>query len=157
MPSSPSAPRPQSSPGNTGNASTEAGPVVIPGDAIAIRNDRPTIAVIENGKVRLVPVVIGRDYGSETEVVTGLKPGDMIATTFTDDILDGAKVKIQEDKKAQQKATPPAPPNQNTPPGGSTQYSDPGIVDQDMQGQNAKPQQKKSPGDKKAHGSKGSN
>jgi hypothetical protein len=28
------------------------------------------------------------------------------------------------------------------PPGGSTQYGDAGIVDQGMQGQNAKPQQK---------------
>jgi multidrug efflux pump subunit AcrA (membrane-fusion protein) len=150
------APRPQSSPGNSANASTQAGPVVVPGDAIAIRNDRPTIAVIQNGTVKLTPVVIGRDYGSETEIMSGLKVGDLIATTFTDDIRDGVPVQIQEDKKAENKATPAAPPNQNTPPGGSTQYSDPGITDQDMQGQNAKPQQKKGPGDKKAAGSKGS-
>ncbi len=150
------APKPQSSPGNTANASTQTGPVVVPGDAIAIRNDRPTLAIISDGKVHLIPVTLGRDYGSETEILTGLKPGDVIASTFTDDIIEGAKVKIQEDKKAEQKSTPPAPPNQNTPPGGSTQYGDPGIVDQDMQGQNAKPQQKKGPGDKKAAGSKGS-
>ena len=150
------APQPQSSPGNTANASTEAGPVVVPGDAIAIRNDRPTLAIINDGKVHLVPVTLGRDYGSETEITTGLKPGDIIASTFTDDIVEGAKVKTQESKKAEQKSTPAAPPSQNTPPGGSTQYGDPGIVDQDMQGQNAKPQQKKGPGDKKAAGSKGS-
>ena len=150
------APKSQSSPGNTANASTEAGPVVIPGDAIAIRNDRPTLAIIRDGTVHLTPVTLGRDYGSETEITTGLRPGDLIATTFTDDIIEGAKVKIQEDKKAAQRSTPPAPPSQNTPPGGSTQYGDPGIVDQDMQGQNAKPQQKKGPGDKKAAGSKGS-
>ncbi len=131
------------------------GPVLIPGDAIAIRGDHPTVAVIVDGKVRLTPIVIGRDFGSETEIVSGLKPGDMIATTFTDDIRQDAKVKVQEDKKSAQKANPPAPPNQNTPPGGSTQYSDPGVVDQDMQGQNAKPQQKKGGGDKKATGSKG--
>jgi multidrug efflux pump subunit AcrA (membrane-fusion protein) len=150
------APQPGASSGSTGNASTEAGPVVVPGDAIAIRNDKPTLAVIQNGVVKLTPVVIGRDYGAETEIVSGLKVGDVIATTFTDEIRDGVKVKVQEDQSAQMKATPPAPPSQNTPPGGSTQYSDPGIVDQGMQGQNAKPQQKKGPGDKKAHGSKGS-
>jgi hypothetical protein len=150
------APSAPNAPGSTGNASTQAPPVVVPGDAIAIRNDRPTLAVIQNGVVKLKPVILGRDYGSETEIVSGLKTGELIATTFTDDIRDGVKVKIQEDQKAQQKATPAAPPNQNTPPGGSTQYGDPGIVDQDMQGQNAKPQQKKGPGDKKAAGSKGS-
>ena len=150
-------PKSQAPSGVAGNASTAAGPVIIPGDAIAIRKDRPTIAVIDNGTVHLVPVVIGRDFGSETEVVSGLKPGELIATTFTDDIIENAKVEIRENKQAEQKTTPPAPPNQNTPPGGSTQYGDPGITDQDMQGQNAKPQQKKGPGDKKAHGSKGSN
>ena len=151
------APRSQSPQGVSGNASTGTGPIVIPGDSIAIRKDRPTIAVIDNGIVHLVPVVLGRDFGSETEVVSGLKAGQLIATTFTDDVVENARVQVRESKPSEQKATPPAPPTQNTPPGGSTQYGDPGVVDQDMQGQNAKHQQKKGPGDKKAHGSKGSN
>jgi hypothetical protein len=37
-----------------------------------------------------VPVTIGRDYGSETEIVTGLKAGDMIVTDVTDDVVEGA-------------------------------------------------------------------
>ena len=37
------------------------GPLVISGDAIGIRQDRPTVAVIDNGKVHLTPVLIGRD------------------------------------------------------------------------------------------------
>ena len=152
------APNPPSSPGATANASTQRGPVVISGDAVAIRNDRPTVALVSaDGTVHLQPVVLGRDFGSETEIMSGLKPGDLVAATFTDDIRDGAAVQIEQDKNADEKATPPAPPAQNTPPGGSTQYGDPGIIDQDMGGQIAKPGQKKQgKGDKKAAGAKGS-
>ena len=150
------APQSQSSPGNTANASTQAGPVVITGDAVAVRNDRPTVALIDaSGTIRLQPVVLGRDYGSEIEVMSGLKPGDLIASSFTDNVQDGKKVTVQENKQTQQKASPQEPPKQNTPPGGSTQYGDPGITDQDMQGQIAKPGQKKPGRDQKASGSKG--
>ena len=150
------APNPQSSPGNTANASTEAGPVLISGDAVAVRNDKPTVAVIDpSGKVKLIPVILGRDYGAEIEVMSGLKPGDLIAASFTDEVQDGKTVNAQENKKEEQKSSPQTPPPQNTPPGGSTQYGDPGITDQDMQGQIAKPGQKKGGKDQKASGSKG--
>jgi multidrug efflux pump subunit AcrA (membrane-fusion protein) len=134
------------------------GPLVITGDAIAVRNDRPTVAVIgADNTVKLTPVTIGRDMGSEVEIVGGLHEGEVIAATFTDDVVQGAKVRPVEDKKAQQSANPPATPVKPNPPGGSTQYGDNGIIDQDMQGQNAKPQQKKaSGGSSKAAGKSGS-
>ncbi len=50
-----------------------------------------------------------------------------------------------------EKQNQPPPATKSQPPGGSTQYSDPGITDQDMQGQSAKPQQKGAAG-KKASG-----
>ena len=132
------------------------GPLVVSGDAIAIRKDQPMVAVIKDGKVKLTPVLIGRDYGPEVEILGGLAEGDLIASSFTDDVKDGASVKTrmnqeEEDKEKQQPAA--AKP---TPPGGSTQYGDAGIVDQDMQGQNAKPQQKQGNGAKKANGKGGS-
>ncbi len=132
------------------------GPIVISGDAIAIRKDQPTVAVIQNGMVKLTPIVIGRDYGSETEILGGLKAGDMIASSFTDEIQDGASVRIQENKQAEAKENAPAAAATPTPPGGSTQYGDPGITDQDMQGQNGKPKQKTGGGDKKAVSKPGS-
>ncbi len=129
-------------PGGTPDQTNVSGPLLISGDAIAIRNDRPTVAVVNpDGTIHLTPVELGRDYGSETEIVGGLQEGEVIAASFTDDILEGAHVKSQPDKNAQQQVAP-KPASQPTPPGGSTQYSDPGITDQDMQGQNAKPQQK---------------
>ena len=130
--------------------------MLISGDAIGIRQDQPTVAVIDNGKVRLTPVLIGRDYGPSVEIVSGLREGDMIASTFSDQISEGAKIRPQQDEKAEQTTSAPLRPIKPSPPGGSTQYGDPGIEDQDMQGQNAKPQQKKPGGGaKKATGKAG--
>ena len=132
------------------------GPLVVSGDAVGIRQDRPTVAVIENDKVRLTPVTLGRDYGPEVEIVAGLRDGDVIASTFTDEVIEGHKIKPQMNKDEAQKLNPPQTPQKPTPPGGSTQYGDPGIIDQDMQGQNAKPQQKQSSGGaRKAAGKSG--
>jgi multidrug efflux pump subunit AcrA (membrane-fusion protein) len=115
------------------------GPLVVSGDAVAIRNDTTTCAVIRNGKVQLVPVVLGRDFGPEVQIVSGLHDGDLVASTFTDEVRQGVSVKTRLSKQAQQEAEQPPPGAKPTPPGGSTQYGNPGIEDQDMQGQNAKP------------------
>ena len=133
------------------------GPLVIAGDAIGIRDDRPTVAVISDDKVHLTPVLIGRDYGPEVEIVSGLKEGDLIASSFSDEVKEGGKIRPQQDKQAAEKGGQMSQPIKPLPPGGSTQYGDPGIEDQDMQGQNAKPQQKKQGGGaKKASGKAGS-
>ena len=115
-------------------------PIVISGDAIAIRHDQSMVATIVNGKVRFVPVTIGRDFGSETEILTGLKAGDVIVTDVTDDVVDNAAVQVHQSKSAEQQ--PQAPPLQNTPPGGSTQYGNQGLTDQNMQGQQSQQNQK---------------
>lgn len=123
------------------------GPLLVSGDAIAIRKDQPTVAVISDGKVRLQPVVIGRDLGPQVEILSGLREGDLIASTFSDEVRDGVPVNTVMNKQAEEKTNQPTA-NKPLPPGGATQYGDPGITDQDMQGQNAKPQQKQGQGKK---------
>ena len=122
-----------------GNKTGGPGPLIIPGDAVGIRQDRPTVAVVENNIIHLQPVTIGRDFGPEIEITGGLKEGDLIATTITDEVIEGAHVHAEMDKK------PPklkGSTQQAQPPGGSTQYADPGVTDADSAGQNSKPSQK---------------
>jgi multidrug efflux pump subunit AcrA (membrane-fusion protein) len=114
-------------------------PLVITGDAIAIRQDQSMVATVVNGKIRFVPVTIGRDFGSAVEILTGLKAGDVIVTDVTDEVVDGAAVKVHPSKPAAQQEQPP---QQSTPPGGSTQYSNEGMTEQNLQGQQAKQDQK---------------
>jgi multidrug efflux pump subunit AcrA (membrane-fusion protein) len=107
-------------------------PLVITGDAIAIRGNTSMVATVINGKIHWVPVTIGRDFGSETEIVSGLKAGDIIVTDVTDDVVEGAEVEMHTAKGSEQQSSAP---KQNVPPGGSTQYGNANITDQNLQGQ----------------------
>jgi multidrug efflux pump subunit AcrA (membrane-fusion protein) len=114
-------------------------PLLITGDAIAIRNDQTTVAVVSGGKIHLVPVTLGRDFGNAVEILTGLRQGDTIVTNITDDVIEGAPVQVHQAKSPEQK--PQQEPTQNTPPGGSTQYGNQGITDNNLQGQQAQQNQ----------------
>ena len=87
-------------------------PLVITGDAIAIRHNTSTVATVVNGKIHFVPVTIGRDYGSETEILTGLQAGDIIVTDVTDDVVEGAAVQVHMAKAAAPQASTPQAPAQ---------------------------------------------
>ncbi|MBV8831895.1 MAG: efflux RND transporter periplasmic adaptor subunit [Acidobacteriaceae bacterium] len=75
-------------------------PLLVPGEAIVIRNAKTVVATVEDNVVHYRPVVIGRDYGDQTEIVGGLKSGDVIVTTVTDQVRDGARVDPQFSKAA---------------------------------------------------------
>ncbi len=76
-------------------------PLIVPGEAIVIRNAKTTVALVRNNVVHFQPVLIGRDYGDQTEIVSGLKAGDLIATTVTDEIHDGVKIDPEYPKQGQ--------------------------------------------------------
>jgi multidrug efflux pump subunit AcrA (membrane-fusion protein) len=107
-------------------------PLVITGDAIAIRGNTSKVATVVDGKIHWVPVTIGRDFGSETEIVSGLKEGDIIVTDVTDEVVEGAAVEMHMAKGSEGQSTAP---KQNVPLGGSTQYGNANITDQNLQGQ----------------------
>lgn len=114
-----------------------AGPITIAGDAIAVRDGRNVVGIIRDGIVHIQPVDVGRDFGPVLEVMSGLKVGDIIASNVTDDVRDGLKVDAKIDDTKSQSAAKPASTQQNTPPGGSSQYGDQSITDANMQGLNA--------------------
>ena len=70
-------------------------PLIIPGAAIVVRNGKNVVAVVKDQTVHLQPIVIGRDYGDQTEITNGLKEGDVIATNVTDEIREGVEVDPQ--------------------------------------------------------------
>jgi multidrug efflux pump subunit AcrA (membrane-fusion protein) len=121
-------------------ASGIEGPVLVSGDAVVIRHDRPTIAKVVDGKVHLQPVTIGRDFGGVVEILTGLQAGDIIVTNVTDDVVEGAEVQLHFTKTQEQQ--PQQPPPQNAPPGQSTRYSNEGITNEEMQGKSSQQNQK---------------
>jgi len=72
----------------------QTGSVVIPADTLLFRAEGLRVGVVREGKVALVPVTIGHDYGSSVEVVSGLTLQDAVILDPADSLADGATVKV---------------------------------------------------------------
>lgn len=78
-------------------------PLLVPGEAIVVRNAKNVVALVgRNDTIHFQPIVIGRDYGNESEVLSGLQAGDIIVRTVSDEVQEGAKVQPQIIKTQQQ-------------------------------------------------------
>jgi multidrug efflux pump subunit AcrA (membrane-fusion protein) len=76
-----------------------AAPLTVSDDAIAIRHDQTVVATVADNKVHYVPISIGRDYGNVSEVLTGLKAGDVVVTQVNDEVVEGAEVRLAPRRK----------------------------------------------------------
>jgi RND family efflux transporter MFP subunit len=67
--------------------------VLIPGAAVVTRNAGPEVALLGNGNTVLYrKIQLGRDYGAEIEVVTGLTGGETVIVHPGDALPEGEKV-----------------------------------------------------------------
>ena len=69
--------------------------LVVPGTAVAERNGRSVVFVIERGRAVEVPVVVGRQVGSSVAIHEGLRPGVQVVDSISDRLRGGAKVTVQ--------------------------------------------------------------
>lgn len=70
--------------------------VVIPVNTLIFRSHGMEVAVVRDNKAELVPITIGRDYGTEVEVVSGLTPQDAIIQNPSDSLTSGTEVRPLE-------------------------------------------------------------
>jgi RND family efflux transporter MFP subunit len=71
-------------------------PVLIPANALFVRTAGPQTFVVDaNNVVHLRNLTLGRDYGSFTQVLTGLQPGDSVVLSPSDAVADNVKVDPQ--------------------------------------------------------------
>ena len=66
--------------------------VVVPSNSLLFRSEGLRVAVVRNDRVELVPVVIGRDYGDQVEVVSGIHAQDAVVVNPSDSIVPGQQV-----------------------------------------------------------------
>jgi multidrug efflux system membrane fusion protein len=65
----------------------------VPVNALLFRAEGPRAAVVgADGKVHLKPVVIGRDYGTDVEIISGLDSADSIILNPSDALEEGQPV-----------------------------------------------------------------
>ncbi len=74
------------------------GSVTIPSNTLLFRAEGLRVGVVTDGKVQLVPIKIGRDYGDRVEVVSGLSGKEQIIVNPSDSLISGASVRVNASK-----------------------------------------------------------
>jgi RND family efflux transporter MFP subunit len=70
--------------------------VVLPVNTLIFRSEGMQVAVVKNGKTVLEPVTIGRDFGTEVEVVAGVDNKDSVIENPSDSLTSGVAVHVAE-------------------------------------------------------------
>jgi RND family efflux transporter MFP subunit len=74
----------------------------LPANVLLFRGDGMRVATVDaKGQVVMKAVTIGRDYGSDIEVVQGLEPEDNVVLSPPDSLTDGAVVRVVKAKTDQ--------------------------------------------------------
>jgi RND family efflux transporter MFP subunit len=74
--------------------SSKVGTVVIPVNTMIFRSAGMQVAVVRDNKAELVPIIVGRDYGTEVEVLSGVTAQDEIIENPSDSLTSGTEVRL---------------------------------------------------------------
>jgi RND family efflux transporter MFP subunit len=67
--------------------------IVLPSNAAIIRGDGTLVATVgTDNRIKLVHVVLGRDFGTQIEILDGLAPGTHVVANPSDSLTDGMLV-----------------------------------------------------------------
>jgi RND family efflux transporter MFP subunit len=76
---------------------------ILPVSALIFQASGLQVATVdENNKAVIKPVTLGRDYGSEVEVVTGITGDEKVITNPPDSVVDGEQLRIAVPKQPAQ-------------------------------------------------------
>ncbi len=79
-------------------------PVLVPGNALVIRPEGTHVATVTKDQtVHYQKVTIGRDYGTQLEIISGLGANETVILDATDDLQEGMKVQAVALKKEEKK------------------------------------------------------
>jgi RND family efflux transporter MFP subunit len=68
-------------------------PLLLPSDTLTVRPQGTLVATLDSGNaVRFQRVVIGRDFGSQIEILSGLSAGQRVIANPNDSVQEGVKV-----------------------------------------------------------------
>jgi RND family efflux transporter MFP subunit len=74
--------------------------LMLPADGLMLPKEGPQAAVVgADHKVHFKKVTLGRDYGAEIEVLSGLSDGDMVVLSPTDAVREGVTVEPKQPGK----------------------------------------------------------
>jgi RND family efflux transporter MFP subunit len=68
--------------------------LTIPANTLLFRSEGLRVGVIRGDHAELMPITIGRDYGSTVEVINGLEPTDEVIVSPSDSLTTGTPVRV---------------------------------------------------------------
>ncbi len=80
---------------------------ILPVNTLIFRSEGLQIATVQDGKASLIRIVLGRDFGSEVEIVSGLNGQENVMVNPPDSLVEGEQVQIAQQN--QQQSTQPQP------------------------------------------------
>ena len=72
--------------------------LVVPANALLFRREGLQVGVVRDGKVELVRVTPGHDYGDSMQILSGLQPTDDVILSPSDSLTSGSPVEISGSK-----------------------------------------------------------
>jgi RND family efflux transporter MFP subunit len=83
---------------------------ILPVNTLIFRSQGLQIATVRDGnKAALVPIVLGRDFGSEVEVVSGLSGQENVMVNPPDSLVEGEQVQIAQNQEQTGQPQPTQP------------------------------------------------
>jgi RND family efflux transporter MFP subunit len=79
---------------------TDAATFRLPVNTLIFRSDGLRVAIVKNGTVSLIPIALGRDFGSTVEVVSGLTGSEIVIVNPPDSLTDGQAVTVAPSEPA---------------------------------------------------------
>ena len=71
--------------------------LILPVNALLFRTEGLQVGVVSpEGRVELVSVIVGKDYGTEVEVVSGISENDRVIVNPPDSLTSGVTVRVAE-------------------------------------------------------------
>jgi membrane fusion protein, multidrug efflux system len=92
------------------------GPVILPANAFVFKTEGPQAATLtKDGRIHWQKIQVGRDFGTEMEVLSGLENGSAVVVNPTDDLTEGLRV-LARPAGGAEKTSPPAAGNPHSDP-----------------------------------------
>jgi len=91
---------------------------ILPVSTLIFRSQGLQIATVADGKASLVRIVLGRDFGSEVEVVSGLTGQENVMVNPPDSLVEGEQVQIAQQNQQQPGNSQSTQPNGSQKSGG---------------------------------------
>ena len=84
------------------------GPIIIPANTFVFKTEGPQVATLtKDDRIHWQKIQVGRDFGTEMEVLSGLEDGAALVVNPTDDLTEGLRV-LARPVGGAEKTSPPA-------------------------------------------------